>query len=180
MIFQAKLVNTYIDNLIQLNDFCKTSPFFYFNLPPLYLCSFSPDLPSMQYIEKNPLKYKLQEEHKSYGQIYVSRLHAFPATSERMPKKSLNEAMVGWLSLCPLTLHLPLGRLKFAKNPSILKTLSTVIKSAVVYKSEKLVSLPIVQALTVAQNHLIYKVNNNKKQRELSRSHVSKLKICIK
>ena len=96
MIFQAKLVNTYIDNLIQLNDFCKTSPFFYFNLPPLYLCSFSPDLPSMQYIEKNPLKYKLQEEHKSYGQIYVSRLHAFPATSERMPKK-IPERSNGWL-----------------------------------------------------------------------------------
>ena len=69
---------------------------------------------------------------------------------------------------------------KKKKNLSILKTLSTVIKSAVVYKSEKLVSLPIVQALTVARNHLIYKVNNNKKQRELSRSHVSKLKICIK
>ena len=84
---------------------------------PFSCASFSPDLPSMQYIEKNPLKYKLQEEHKSYGQIYVSRLHAFPATSERMPKKkSLNEAMVGWLSLCPLTLHLPLGRLKVAKK----------------------------------------------------------------
>ena len=102
----------------------------------------------------------------------------FLLLAKECQKKSLNEAMVGWLSLCPLTLHLPLGRLKFAKN--ILKTLSTVIKSAVVYKSEKLVSLPIVQALTVARNHLIYKVNNNKKQWELSRSHVSKLKICIK
>ena len=45
---------------------------------------------------REPLKYKLQEEHKSYGQIYVSRLRAFP-TGERMPKKSLNQEMVGCL-----------------------------------------------------------------------------------
>ena len=40
----------------------------------------------------------------------------FLLLAKECQKKSLNEAMVGWLSLCPLTLHLPLGRLKVAKK----------------------------------------------------------------
>ena len=79
----------------------------------------------------------------------------FLLLAKECQKKSLNEAMVGWLSLCPLTLHLPLGRLKVAKKTfSILKTLSTVnIKCSGLLKGKPCISSK--RSSTMAQNHLI-------------------------
>ena len=78
----------------------------------------------------------------------------FLLLAKECQKKSLNEAMVGWLSLCPLTLHLPLGRLKVAKKSKYSQNFANCnIKCSGLQKGKACISSNC--SSTVTQNYLI-------------------------